>query len=82
MTRNENTIDRVIRLVIAVAAVAGAVAVGVGTVWGIVLLVVAAVMVVTAAVGFCPLYRLFGISTCKVPNSTSVAPKESAGVSR
>ena len=33
MTRNENTIDRVIRLVIAVAAVAGAVAVGVGTVW-------------------------------------------------
>lgn len=82
MTRNENTVDRVIRLVIAVAAVAGAVAVGVGTAWGIVLLVVAVVMVVTAAVGFCPLYRLFGISTCKVPNSASAAPKESAGVTR
>ena len=55
---------------------------GVGTAWGIVLLVVAVVMVVTAAVGFCPLYRLFGISTCKVPNSASAAPKESAGVTR
>lgn len=81
MIKNENTVDRVIRLVIAVAAVAGAFAVGVGTVWGIVLLVVAAVMVITAAVGFCPLYRLFGLSTCKVPNSVA-APKESASVTR
>jgi len=28
---------------------------------------VGAVMLVTAAVGFCPLYRIFGMSTCKVP---------------
>ena len=66
MKRNEGSIDRVLRVVIAIAAVAGAVAVGVGTVWGIVLLVVAGVMAVTAATGFCPLYRLFGLSTCPV----------------
>jgi hypothetical protein len=44
-------------------------AVGFGTVAGIVLLVVAGVMVVTAAVGFCPLYAVFGVSTCPVRQS-------------
>ena len=63
---NENTTDRVLRAVIAVAAVVGSLLVGPGTVLGIVLLVVASVMAVTAMVGFCPLYRLFNVSTCKV----------------
>ena len=34
-------------------------------VWSIVLYVLAVVMFVTAAVGFCPLYLPFGISTKK-----------------
>lgn len=68
MQTNESTVDRAIRLVIAVAAVAGAFAVGAGSVLGIVLFVVATIMLVTAAVGFCPLYRVFGLSTCKVPS--------------
>ena len=38
-------------------------AVGAGSVLGIVLLVLAAVLLVTAAVGFCPLYRLLGLRT-------------------
>lgn len=70
MTTNESTIDRIIRAVAAVAAVVAivvAVVAGPGSVLGIVLLVVAAVLLVTAAVGFCPLYRVFGMSTCKVP---------------
>jgi hypothetical protein len=69
MTTNESSIDRIIRLVIGVAALVGAFAVGLGSVGGIILAVVGAVMLVTAAVGFCPLYRVFGISTCKVPAS-------------
>jgi hypothetical protein len=69
MQTNESTADRAIRLVIAVAAVAGAFAVGAGSAVGIILFVVAAIMLVTAAVGFCPLYRVFGLSTCKVPSS-------------
>ncbi|WP_094766821.1 YgaP family membrane protein [Pseudozobellia thermophila] len=32
---------------------------------GIVLLVLAAVFLLTAFVGFCPLYLPFGLSTCK-----------------
>lgn len=67
MTTNESSIDRIIRLVIGVAALVGAFAVGLGSVGGIILAVVGVVMLVTAAVGFCPLYRVFGLSTCKVP---------------
>jgi hypothetical protein len=66
MKRNEGTIDRILRVVVAAAAVAGAAAVGFATVWGIVLLAVGAIMLVTAATGFCPLYRMFGLSTCPV----------------
>lgn len=67
MTINESRTDRVVRVALAVAAVLAALAVGAGSVLGIVLLAVAAVLLVTAAVGFCPLYRVFGLSTCPVP---------------
>jgi len=66
MTRNESGLDRIIRVVIAIAAVAGAAAVGFGSVGAWILLVVAGIMLVTAVTGFCPLYRVFGVSTCKV----------------
>lgn len=66
MRANESTVDRVIRLVIAVVAVGVSAAIGFGTVGGIILLVVAGIMAVTAAVGFCPLYAVFGFSTCPV----------------
>lgn len=68
MQTNESNLDRGIRAVIAVAAVIGAFAVGLSSVLGIVLLVVAVVMAVTAASGFCPLYRVLGLSTCPVPS--------------
>jgi hypothetical protein len=63
MTSNESLVDRVIRVVVAVVALVAAFTVGIGSPLGIVLLVVAAIMLVTAAVGFCPLYRMFGLNT-------------------
>lgn len=64
MTRNMGTIDRAARaFLVAPAAVIAALALGAGSVAGIVLLAVAAIMAGTAAVGFCPLYALFGITT-------------------
>jgi len=39
--------------------------VGIGSVLGIVLAVLAAILLVTAAVGFCPIYRIIGIRTNK-----------------
>ncbi len=64
MTRNMGTIDRAVRAVlVAPAAIAVAFAVGTGGVWGVILLVLAAIMLVTAAVGFCPLYTLAKLDT-------------------
>lgn len=65
MTSNVGSTDKIVRFVIAVAALAGALAVGIGKPLGIVLVVVAVVMAITGAVGFCPLYRLFGMNTCR-----------------
>lgn len=69
MNANVGSADKIVRLVIAVVAAVLAFVVGAGSVGGIILLVVAVVMLGTAAVGFCPLYRLFGMSTCKVKTS-------------
>jgi hypothetical protein len=66
MARNEGNLDRIIRVLVGAAAIAAALAVGIDSAIGILLVVVGAVMLVTAAVGFCPAYRLFGLSTCPV----------------
>jgi len=33
-----------------------------------ILLVVGSVLLITGLVGFCPLYKLLGVSTCKIKN--------------
>lgn len=66
MRTNVGRTDKIIRLVLGIVAAVIAFVVGAGSVPGIILLVVAAVLIVTAFVGFCPLYRLLGINTCRV----------------
>ena len=64
MTKNMNILDRVLRaFVLAPLLVIAALFVGAGTILGVVLLVLAAVMLATAAVGFCPLYSLLHLNT-------------------
>ncbi len=60
MTRNMHTADRIIRAVLAAAAVWLAIAIGAGTAGGVAALVFAAIMAATAISGFCPLYLLLG----------------------
>jgi len=59
---NEGTVDRVVRVAIGVALLSITM-VGPQTPWGYVGLVPLA----TGLFGFCPLYRLVGLSTCPVP---------------
>ena len=64
MTRNMSTLDRRLRgLVVMPLLVIVALIVGAGTILGIVLLALAAVMLATSAVGVCPLYTLLHINT-------------------
>ena len=64
--------DRIIRIS---AAIVFAVLYFTGTVtgtWGIVLLVLGAIFVLTSFVGFCPLYTLFGMNTCPAKSINKV----------
>jgi hypothetical protein len=61
MKTNEGTLDRALRVGLGVALLA-LVFVGPRSLWGLVGLV----PLLTGLVGFCPLYRLLGISTCPV----------------
>lgn len=66
MKKNMGSADRIVRFVIAAII---AVLYFTGTIsgtWGIVLLVLAGVFVLTSFISFCPLYAPFGISTCSV----------------
>jgi type IV secretory pathway TrbD component len=63
MNRNVGTVDRAVRVVVGVAALVWAFVTGVTSGLGLALVVVALVLLGTAAIGFCPLYRLLGIST-------------------
>jgi hypothetical protein len=71
MTKNEGTLDRVIRGGIALTALGTGLAVGgVFNPVGIVLFGVAGVAGWTAVSGYCPLYSVLGISTCPVPQQS------------
>jgi uncharacterized membrane protein len=67
MSHNVGSADRIIRVALAVVAALAAFALGASSLVGVVLFVVAGVLLVTAAAGFCPLYRVLGVSTCRVP---------------
>ena len=63
MHNNMSNLDRGVRAGIGAAALVLALVIGAGSVGGIVLLVVAALMGLTAAVGFCPLYALLHVDS-------------------
>lgn len=63
MGTNAGLADRILRLVVAMGALLAGLALGISDTVGIVFLVVAAIMLLTGVVGFCPLYRVFGINT-------------------
>ena len=64
MTRNEGTLDRAARIIVGLILLS-LVFVGPQTAWGWVGLV----PLVTGLVGFCPVYRIFGIRTCSLKQS-------------
>jgi hypothetical protein len=64
MTKNEGAIDRTIRIALGIGLLSLTVA-GPQTLLGL----VGVVPLLTGVVGFCPLYRLVGLSTCPVPKA-------------
>ncbi len=69
MKPNMGTADRIIRVLLAAVFAylyfSGTVT---GT-WGLVLVILGAVFVLTSVISFCPLYPLVGINTCPKKNN-------------
>ena len=65
MQKNMGTIDKSVRIVLAIVAVVLYLTHVVTGVFGIVLLVLAGIFVLTSLISFCPLYWPFGINTSK-----------------
>lgn len=63
MKKNLASADRAIRILLAVVFAYLYFGEWVTGTWGIVLVVLGAVFVLTSLIGFCPLYAIFGIST-------------------
>jgi hypothetical protein len=65
MKKNLGVIDRVIRVLIAVVIVVLYFTHVISGTLAIILLILAGIFVITAILGLCPLYLLFGLSTSK-----------------
>jgi len=71
MIRNMGNIDRLLRAaLVAPLLLVAAALVGISTPGGIVAVAAAVVMLATAALGSCPLYRVFGIDSCRSPGTS------------
>jgi len=66
MKKNMGLADRIIRLLVAVVLAVLYFAKVVTGIWGIIILVVAGLFIITSFCKFCPAYMPFGINTCKV----------------
>jgi len=58
--KNVGSIDKILRVVVGLALIA-IVFVGPQTPWGW----IGVIPLLTAAIGFCPLYKLIGVNTCR-----------------
>lgn len=66
MSINVGSADRLIRIILGLALIALALMSGWSMLGTVISAVIGGVLVVTALVRFCPLYRLIGVRTCKV----------------
>ncbi|NNE86544.1 MAG: DUF2892 domain-containing protein [Silicimonas sp.] len=70
MTANLGTWDRLLRLIVGVVLLFSPLlnipAIWSGGIWAYVSMAVGLILTATALLTFCPIYRVFGISTCKL----------------
>ena len=65
MKKNMGTLDKGLRILVAVIIVALYYWNLIPAPLSLILLILAGIFLLTSLIGFCPLYRVFGVSTCK-----------------
>lgn len=66
MIRNVGSSDKIARYIIATGLILLYVFNVLNGIWGVIALIVAAVLIITSLVSFCGAYALLGMNTCKV----------------
>ena len=70
MTKNIGTVDRIVRVVLGIFLLAipfiGGLALFESDIATAIAVIAGIVMLATASMRFCPMYRIFGIKTCKM----------------
>lgn len=66
MKKTVGSSDKIIRYIIAIVAIYVAYSGMVMAPWSYVLYAIAAIMIITGLTGYCGLYSIFGMNTCKV----------------
>jgi len=69
MKKNMGLADRIIRSILAITFAALYFTDVISGTWGIILMILATVFLLTGLISFCPLYAPFGIRTCKRSNA-------------
>lgn len=69
MTCNVGGIERPIRIGAGLLAIGAGLFAGLSSTVGITFLVIGAILLLTGAVGFCPLFTVLGINTCSPPSN-------------
>ena len=70
MKKNVGNPDKIVRIILAIVLVALYFTNVITGTWGIVALVAAAIMVATSFMSSCPLYSVFGFSSCPLKSSS------------
>jgi len=65
MNRNVGSVDKIIRLIAGIGLVAFGIFGASGTTLGVAGIIIGAVLIGTALLNFCPLFKIFGISSFK-----------------
>ena len=65
MSKNLGAIDKIIRVIVGLILLYGGYSLGASTILGIVLIVIGAISIIEAFIGFCLIYKIFGINTAK-----------------
>ncbi len=62
---NEGSLDRTVRIVVGLALLALGLLQTISGAWLWVAVILGAILLITGLVGFCPLYTVLGINTCR-----------------
>jgi len=66
MKKNIGKVDKILRFSIGFLAIVVVLLEAITGVWANILLILGALMLITASVNFCPLYLLFNWTSCKI----------------